>query len=385
MNTHQQICNRCIMDTTVPDIWFDDKGECNYCKLHDALHASYPQGDEGKKILNKLFEEIKKKGKGNDYDLVVGVSGGVDSTYLTHMAIEAGLRPLAVNLDNGWHSEIAVSNIKNSIEKLGVDLETYVVEYEEMKDILLSYMKAGMAWADCPTDIAIVSTLYRIAAKHNIKYVFVGNNFRTEGKQPDEWTHSDGKQLKYIQKKFGKLPIKTFPNLTISNLLYFSFFRGIKMIRPFYYIDYDKSKAKELMSQKYDWRDYGGHHHESVFTRFIIGYWLPRKFNIDKRKVTYSAQIRSKQITREYALNQVNQPPYDLAKMEEDKELLCKKLGISMEEFQVLIDAPNKSFRNYPSYYPLYLKTKKIARFVFNYLLPFKPMMMFEIENPNKK
>jgi N-acetyl sugar amidotransferase len=367
------------MDTTVPDIRFDTSGVCNYCRLHDALDKAYPQGEEGRKYLLQQVEDMKRKGRNKRYDCIIGVSGGTDSTYLLHLAKELGLRPLAVNFDNGWHSEIAVGNIHASIQKMNIDLETYVVNYDEMSDILRTYMKASFPWIDCPTDIGIVSSLFRIANREGIKYIWVGNNFRSEGKQPDEWTHSDGRQLKYLQRKFGNHTLKTFPNLTIWNLIYYSLIRGIKMFRPFYHIEYSKQDAKKLIIEKYGWRDYGGHHHESIFTRFAIAYWLPRKFNIDKRKVTWSAQIRSGKMNREDALEELAQLPYDAVRMEEDKELVIKKLNLTNEEFERIWNLPNRTFRDYPSYFPLYERSKKIARFVFNRLLPFKPMMMFDV------
>jgi N-acetyl sugar amidotransferase len=378
------ICSRCVLDTTVPDINFDEQGICNYCRLHDVLDCAFPQGEEGKEYLLKQVADMKRKGKGKKYDCIIGVSGGTDSTYLCHLAIELGLRPLAVNFDNGWHSEIAVGNIHESIQRMNIDLETYVVNYDEMTDILRSYMKAGFPWIDCPTDIGIVSSLFKIANREGIKYIWVGNNFRSEGKQPDEWTHSDGRQLKYLQKKFGTLPLKTFPNLTIWNLVYYSLLRGIKMFRPFYHIEYSKQDAKKLIIEKYGWRDYGGHHHESIFTRFAIAYWLPRKFNIDKRKVTWAAQVRSGKMSRDEALEQLAELPYDAKRMEEDKSLVIKKLKITEEEFTEMWNTPNKTFRDYPSYFPIYERSKKVARFVFNRLLPFKPMMMFEAGDSKK-
>ena len=367
------------MDSSVPDIVFDEEGICNYCKLHDKLDNAFPQGQEGHQILDKIIEKIKKTGK-EKYNCIIGVSGGTDSTYLVHWAIKNGLKPLAVNLDNGWHSEIAVSNIKNSLEKLNVDLITYVIEYEEIKDILLSYMKASLPWIDIPTDIAIVSTLYKIAAKNRIKYVFVGNNFRTEGRQPDEWTHGDGKQLKYIQKTFGKQKLKKFPNQTLFDLLYFGMFKGIKLIKPFYYLDYNKNEAMKLLEKEYGWTYYGGHHHESLFTKFAISYWLPKKFNIDKRRVTFSALIRSGEIKRELALQNIVLPPYDVKEMENDKNYVIKKLGINEEEFLRIWEKKNKTFNDYPSYYPFFNKIKKYSKLIYKYVLHYQPMMFFELD-----
>ena len=372
------------MDETVPDIEFDNEDVCNYCEQFDALDRDFPYDKNGELILDKLVTDVKHAGKHRKYDVIVGVSGGTDSTYLIHLAKQLGLRPIAVHLDNGWNSEIAVSNIKNCLEKLNVDLITYVIDYEEIKDILLSFMKASLPWIDVPTDIAIMSTLYRTASKLNVKYLFVGNNFRTEGKQPDEWTHSDGRQIKYIQKNYGSVKIKTYPNLTAFHLIYYAIFKKIKMVRPFYFIDYNKSKIKKIIAKEYDWQDYGGHHHESLFTRFAISYWLPKKFNIDKRKVTLSAQIRSGEITRENALQQLKILPFNSEKIDEDLEYVCKKLDITEKQFEEYFNNPNKSFLDYPSYFPIYLKMKKLAVFLFKYILPFKPMMAYELRRRNK-
>lgn len=374
------VCSKCVMDNTVPDISFNNIGECNYCKQFDAIIKDTPNDQRGETYMLKILEKIKVDGKKNKYDVLVGVSGGVDSTYLVHYAINNGLRVLAVNFDNGWHSEIAVSNIKNCLQKLRVDLITYVIDYDEMKDILLSYMKAGLPWIDGPTDNAINATLYNLAYQHGIQYIFNGSSIRTEGKQPDSWTHCDTKQLKYIQKHFGKKKIKTFPLLSPFRLMYYGAMKGIKMIRPFNYLNYSKAEAKVLLVNEYGWKDYGGHHHESAFTKFAIAYWLPKKFGIDKRKVTYSAQVRSGLLDRDIAMELLNQPPYDPNLMEEDKNYVIKKLGITQEEFKNIWNGSNKTISDYPSYLPLFNKYLKPALFIFKYILPFKPMMGYELE-----
>ena len=257
---------------------------------------------------------------------------------------------------------------------------THVINWSEFRDILVAQLKSGLPWADFPTDMAIVSTLYKAANKYGIKYLFVGNNFRTEGRQPDEWTHGDGKQINYINTKFGKRKFNTFPNQTLYDIFYHTIFKRIKMIRPFYYIDYNKAKAKELITEKYNWIDYGGHHHENIFTRFIIGYWLPQKFGIDKRKVTLSAYIRNNEMNRDEALLILKEPPYDLSLMKQDLDYIIKKLEISEEDFKKIWDNPNKTFRDYPSYYPIFEKYKKIAGGVLKLILPFKPMMTYEVK-----
>jgi len=380
MDKSIQTCTRCVSDTTLPNISFDASGICNYCYQFDAIAADALNDKNGEEYLNNLIKTIKQKGKKKTYDVLVGVSGGVDSTYLVHYAINKGLRVLAVNFDNGWHSEIAVANIKNCLQKLNVDLITYVVDYDEMKDILLSYMKAGLPWIDGPTDSAINATLYNIAKKHKISYIFNGSSIRTEGKQPTSWTHTDSKQLKFIQKKFGTSNIKTFPDLSPLKLFYYGAIKGVKIIRPFNYMNYDKATAKEMLRKEYQWKDYGGHHHESSFTKFAIAYWLPKKFDIDKRIITYSAQVRSGLLPREKALELLAQPPYNPALMEDDKDYVIKKLGITHEIFEQIWNAPNKSIYDYPSYLPLFNKYLKYAMFIFSYILPFKPMMGYELK-----
>ena len=382
MKVNSKTCIRCVSDETMPNIFFDHQGECNYCKQFDAIVADSPNNEEGLSYLNDVISNALKNQKRSNtkYDVLVGVSGGVDSTFLVDYAIKHDLRVLAVNFDNGWHSEIAVSNIKKSLDKLNIDLVTYVVDYDEMKDLLLSYLKAGIPWADIPTDLGLLATLYKVANKHNIKTIFVGNSFRTEGKQPTAWTHGDSKQLRHIQNKFGQKKIRSYPVLSPLKLIYYGSVKKIKMIRPFNYMEYNKTEAKEMLIKEYGWEDYGGHHHESAFTKFAIAYWLPKKFGIDKRKVTYSAQVRSDMLDRNIALDLLSQPSYDENIMEEDKHYVIKKLGITHEEFDQIWNAPNKSIYDYPSYLPLFEKYLNFAMKVFKYVLPFKPMMGYKLK-----
>ena len=380
MKNNIKVCSRCIMDETVPDIVFDERGECNYCKFQDMLAKEYPQGQKGKENFDKLVNEIKKEGLNKPYDCIVGVSGGTDSTYLLLTIKELGLRPLAVNLDNGWHSEIAVDNIKKTLDKLKIDLRTYVIDWEEMKNVHISFLKASLPWVDGPSDLAITLSLYKIANEEGIKYVFIGHDFRKEGRQPDEWTYTDGRMIKAVVKNFGTLKkFRSFPNLTAFRILYYGMFRKIKIIRPYWYLEYNKSAAQKIIEKELNWRYYGEHHHESIFTRFIIGYWLPKKFSIDKRRVTYSALIRSGEMTRELALEKVKKIPYALEKMDEDKEYIIKKLGITPNEFNKLFNQPNKSFRDYPSYYPLFKRFGGIINWLLGLIMPTKPMMTFEL------
>jgi N-acetyl sugar amidotransferase len=375
-----RICSRGVWDTTVPGITFDETGACNYAKLHDILVNAYPRGEIGLAEWQRIVKNVKSKGNNKRYDCIIGVSGGTDSSYLCHIAREYGLRPLAVNLDNGWSSDIAVKNIRKITSQLDIDLETYVIDYEEIKNLMRSYMMASLPWIDIPTDIAIKASLYQIAARESIKFIFRGNDFRTEGTQPNEWTVGDGKQLKYIHKKFGTVQLKTFPNQTMFDLFYYGYFKRIKSIYPFYFLDYQKKAAQAFLKKNYDWEYYGGHHHENIFTKFTIAYWLPKKFNIDKRKITLSAQVLSGEITREEALEQLKHPPYNPIQMERDKEFTIKKLGLNAEDFNEIFNRPNKSFIDYPSYFFLMQKFMKLSNTVLKYMLPYKPMALYQME-----
>lgn len=373
-----QLCTRGVWDESVPGITFDENGVSNYAHLFDKLVEAYPRGDTGKVHWNSIVSKIKKEGSGKQYDCVIGVSGGTDSSYLLHLAREHGLRPLAVNLDNGWSSEIAVKNIKKMTAALNIDLETYVIEYEEIKDLLRSYMLARLPWVDIPTDLAIMAILYKIAAREGVKYVLRGNDFRTEGSQPKEWTYGDGRQLLAVHKKFGNVKLKTFPNYTLFNLFYYGFFRKIKSIYPFYYIDYNKTNAKQFLTDRYGWQYYGGHHHENLFTKFAISYWLFEKFGIDKRKITNSALILSGEMDRSEAINELSKLPYN-----EKDQMLCfvlKKLDLSKKQFDELMLAPNCSYLDYPSYDFLLSKILTVSKPFLKLIFQHKPQSVFQAE-----
>lgn len=381
LNKQYQICAKGIWDTTVPGINFDKDGVSNYYYMFENYKSQYPRGKSGLEIWERYVQDIKKAGKGNKYDCVIGVSGGTDSSYLLDlMKNNYGLRPLAVTLDNGWSSDISVKNIKKVTSALNIDLETYVIEYEEIKDILGSFIKATLPWVDFPTDHAIKSVLYRTARKEGIKYILIGHDFRSEGTQPNEWTYGDAKQLKYIQKIFGNKKIKSFPNMTFIEHIYLSYFRKIKMIYPYFFIDYNKKDARKLLIEKFNWEYYGGHHHENMFTKWAIAYWMPYKFGMDKRIITYSAQVISGEITREKALQLIKKPPYDEKQIELDTDYVIKKLGITKEEFKEYWDRPNKCFLDYPSSHSLIVKIAKFVKPFIKYLLPQMPSYFLQLE-----
>ena len=372
-------CKKGLWDSTVPGINFDNNGVSNYAKIFESMISTYPRGNNGMLAWEKIVDKAKLAGKNRNYDCLVGVSGGTDSSYLLHLLVKKyGLRPLAITLDNGWNSDISVKNIKSITNKLKIDLETYVINYEEIKDILKSFMKAGIPWIDGPTDHAIKAILHKTAKKEGIKFVFHGSDFRTEGNQPNEWTHTDSKMIKNIQKKFGSLKIKSFPLISLTQEIISSFLRGVKLYRPYYFIDYNKKEAQQFLEKEYGWIYYGGHHHENLFTKFAIADWLPNKFNIDKRIITLSALVLSKEICRDEALEELSNPPYNKTKMIADREFIFKKLELSQEDFDKIWNAENKSIFDYPSNYNLIKNLSGLINTFYKYILPYKPLSLIQ-------
>jgi N-acetyl sugar amidotransferase len=345
----KSICSRCILDSTVEDIWFDEKGECKYCIIHDKMEKLHPLGPDLEEELKKIVEEIKRKGRNKPYDCIAGVSGGRDSTYTLYTAVKLGLRPLAVHFDNGWNSDISVKNIKKVCEKLNVPLYTIVADWEEFKDLQISFLKSSTPDADVPTDYAIYSVLYEVAFKERISYILNGHSFRTEGTSPISWTYMDPLYVSSVHKRFGKLKrFKSFPHMTFFKLIFYSFIMRIREIRLMEYIDYRKNDVDEILMNELGWEYYGGHHHENVYTKFFQSYYLPVKFGIDKRKTELSALIRSGQISREAALREIQSSPY----VYDPKvvEYIIHKLSLSKNEFDNIMNTPIKSHNDYPSY-----------------------------------
>ncbi|MGE5457725.1 MAG: N-acetyl sugar amidotransferase [Methanococcaceae archaeon] len=347
MNNHR-ICTRCVSDETMTDITFDNEGVCCFCKLHDRFMEIYPLGKAGENKLNDLMTRIKNEGENKKYDCIIGLSGGADSTFLLYWAVQSGLRPLSITFDNGWNSEIAIANIKKATHKLGVDLRTIKADYKEMADLQRAFIIASVSDADAPSDYAIYSILYSEAIKESIRYCLNGHSFRAEGSVPKSWSYFDSRYIRSIHKLFGQREINKFPLMSIMQFVYYSLVKGIRDIRIFDYLDYKKQQARTIIKNELDWCDYGGHHHENKLTKFFQSYYLPVKFNIDKRKVEYSALIRSGQMLRQSALEELKTPyRYE----EKDIEYAIEKLGFSQTEWLGIMSAPRKWFYEYPTYY----------------------------------
>lgn len=355
-----QQCSMSVMDTIAdPDISFDEKGICNY--YYEYLQKEkwfVPPKAEAEIKLAEIVKQIKDAGNGKKYDCITGISGGVDSTYLCLKAKELGLRPLIVHFDNGWNSELAVKNIEQIIAKLGFDLYTLVVEWEEFKDLQLAYLKASVVDIEALTDHAISGTLYKLAAENNIKFILSGYNIVTEGILPAHWVFnkSDDINIKDIHKKFGTKPLKTYPFFGLREKKYFAGVKAIESINLLNYLPYNKSKVKAIIASELGWRDYGGKHYESVFTRFYQGYILPVKFGIDKRKTHLSNLIFSGQITKAEALAELKQPIMEPAQLQDDYEFVLKKLNLSAAAFENLLAQPRREHTEFATVQSIYTK-----------------------------
>lgn len=347
-----QVCTKCVMDTTDPEIIFDNNGVCNYCNYLENILPLYTFSEEQAEInLKSITDKIKKDSSGT-YDCIIGLSGGVDSSYVAYLANKSGLNPLCVHFDNGWNSEIAVANIKKIVNTCNFDLETYVINWPEFKDLQRSFFKAGVLDIEMLTDHAIMATMFKLRKKHNIKYILSGVNIKTENGMPNAWLwrKQDLVNIKDIQKKFGTRPIKEFPTLSslsfkIKKMLGW----GGKYVEILNNINYSKKQAMKTLIEEFGWEYYGGKHYESVFTRFFQAYILPEKFNIDKRKVHLSSIIRSCEISREEALEELKKPLYSEEELNRDRKYVIKKLGFSDEEFTAIMNEKPKAHTDYKS------------------------------------
>lgn len=340
-------CRRCLYDETVPNIVYDAEGVCNYCKTHDQLEQEYPAGDAGRKKLHQIAAQIKKENARKEFDVLVGVSGGCDSSYTLYLAKELGLRPLAVHFDNTWDSTIAVENISTVLRALEVPLHTYVVDNEEYDDLYRSFFKAGTPDLEIPTDLALAATLNRASDKYKIRHIFEGHSFRTEGLFPLGWLYMDARYLQSVQDRFGTMQLRSFPNLWLSSQLKWMILDRIKKIRPLWSLSYHKEDIKLFLAKELGWKNYGGHHLENRITTFYHTYFMPRRFQVDERLVEYSALIRSGQMEREEGLQKLYDPP------DFDPELIVmvkKRLGFSDDEFEHYMTMPKHTFREFRTY-----------------------------------
>ena len=372
-NLNKLVCKRCIMDSiNDPDIVINDHGVCNHCITFDFEFNKLPKGINREKELESIITKIKLKGIGRKYDCLLGVSGGVDSSYLAYLCSIYGLRPLIIHFDNGWNSELSVLNIQNLLDKLGFDFETLVINWDEFKDLQLSYFKAGVVDLEFPTDHAILASMFKIAKKHNIKFVLSGHNVVTEGTYlPKSWVHSklDYLNLKDIHKQYGSIKLKTYPYLSFIKRLYNLYNSQFEYIQLLNLVDYNKFEVKKKLVSELSWKDYGGKHFESIFTRFYQGYILPNKFNIDKRVFHYSCLVQSEQITREQAIKLLQEPIYDINLLESDKKYVLKKLNFNEATFEDYMRAPirkHNEFKSEQKYWDKYFFViKQIKKIIF--------------------
>lgn len=358
------------MDTTDSRIHFDEKGVCDHCNtFYKQVKPHWHPNATGEAQFSKTIASIKEAGKGKEFDCIIGMSGGIDSSYLLYLAkVKFDLRPLVFHVDAGWNTQLAVNNIERLIDKLNLDLYTHVVNWEEMKDLQLAYLKSGVPHIDVPQDHAFFATMYHFASKYNVKHILTGGNYSTECvRNPIEWMYyqSDAVQLKDIHKKFGTRQLN---NYIVTNILWHKFYlpyiKGIKVYRPLDFAPYNKKAAMELLMREFGWQPYPQKHFESRFTRFYESYWLYERFGFDVRKVQFSSLILTGQMNRDEALEKLQSPPYDPATIHQEFEYVATKLGISSEELQNYMDLPKKSYRDYRSQETVYKWGAKFMRWL---------------------
>ncbi|HAS8565190.1 TPA: N-acetyl sugar amidotransferase [Vibrio vulnificus] len=369
-NREYQVCTNCVMDTTDSKITFDSQGVCDHCNdFYDNVQPNWHTDERGHQDLEKIIAKIKEDGKDREFDCIMGMSGGADSSYLLHVAVKKyGLRPLVFHVDGGWNSQIAVNNINVMIEKLGLDLYTEVINWEEMKAFQKAYFKAGVSNIDIPQDHAFIATLYNFAAKHKIKYILNGGNISTECvRNPLEWIYygTDMAQIKDIRKQFCDNHLKTYPfSNVLKHKLYLRYIQKIQVVKPLNHFPYIKEEAMKELEREYGWEPYPQKHFESRFTRFYEGYWLPRKFGYDTRKVQYSSLILTGQMTREEALEKLKFPAITDEDGKHDFEYIANKLDIPVSELQSYFDQPNKTYKDYNNQESMFEFGAKVLRWL---------------------
>lgn len=348
-------CVRCLHDETISGIVFDSDGICSQCHLYDELEAEYPTGREGTERLWKMTERIKRAGRGKQHDVVVGISGGCDSSYLLYLTRQLGLRSLAIHFDNTWDTPIAKRNMRNVVASLGVDAKFYGVNRAEYNDICRAFLLSGVPDIDIPNDIGLTAALYMAAEVYGIKHIFIGHSFRTEGFAPLGWSYMDGKYIESVQRCYGTRPLRTFPNLWLSDFARWAAIKGIKRLRPLYYVDYVKKDAMELLTNRLGWKWYGGHHLENRFTAFTHTYFRPQRYGIDTRLLGYSALVRSGQMTRAQGLELIQKTQHHAPEL---VEMVKGRLGFSDEEFERIMRQPKKTYRDFKTYKQVFERTR---------------------------
>lgn len=348
-----QVCAHCVMDTSDSQIAFDEHGVCDHCRGFETnVKPHWHPNERGRAEVAKTVEAIKQSGKGKQFDSLLGLSGGLDSSYMLHLVVqEFGLRPLVFHVDGGWNSDIAVSNIENLVKRLGLDLYTEVINWEEMRDFQLAFFKAGVSHIDIPQDHAFIATLYHFANQHGIKYILNGGNIATECvRNPKEWLYygTDMAQIGDIRRRFGTREMKTFPFSSVFfHKFYLRYLKGVKVFKPLDLLPYTKQLAIDTLSREYDWKVYPQKHFESRFTRFAEGYWLPTRFGYDTRRVQFSSLILTGQMTRAEALAKLEDLPYDPNTIDNDFEYIASKLRIPVEELRHYHEMPKKTYKDY--------------------------------------
>lgn len=357
-NREYQVCTNCVMDTSDSVIQFDEKGVCDHCRnFYNQILPSWDTGERGAKKLAEMVNEIKKDGQGKDFDCIIGISGGVDSSYLLYYAKSVlGLRPLAFSVDTGWTLNVAVSNIEKIVGGLGLELHTEIINWNEMKDLQLAFFKSQVPYQDLPQDHVIFSALYNFAVKNKIKHVLTGGNFATEAvREPIEWVYqNDMRFIKDVHRRFGVVKLSTLPMTSMFKYrIFYKYVYGMKVHRPLDLIPFTKADAISTLHEKFGWEPYANKHFESIFTRFFEGYWLVKKFGYDKRRAHFSSLILSKQMTREEALQILVNPPYSMIQAEKDMDYVAKKLSITKDKFRELMAESNKTYKDYRNLSPL--------------------------------
>ncbi|MFC4346742.1 N-acetyl sugar amidotransferase [Kordiimonas lipolytica] len=365
-----QICTNCVMDTTDSAITFDEYGVCDHCRdFEKNVKPNWHPDEQGRAALSAIISEVRKVGKGHDFDCILGLSGGLDSSYMLHLLVkEFDLRPLVFHVDGGWNSDLAVNNIQMLVDKLGLDLFTEVIDWEDMRDFQLAFFKSGISQIDIPQDHAFFATLYKFANKYNVKHIMNGGNISTECiRNPLEWLYygTDMWLINDIRKRFCTRPLKNYPFSSIlSHKLYLRYLRQVKVVRPLNYMPYTKEVAMKTLRDEYGWRAYPQKHFESRFTKFFEGYWMPTRFGFDTRKVQYSSLVVTHQMTREEALEKLKVPAYDPDTIEDEFAYIAKKLGITIDELRHYHTMPLKSYKDYSNQESFFNLGAKVLRAV---------------------